>query len=108
VVGFDLEGLERRISEQQKFCTEIALLDRQVDLVRLCADLAGSEDENLSNALGLLREAQARVKLLNDRHQVLLRRSHRTVNALMRSYQTFAANLYEDPARRRSSSVEGA
>ena len=100
VTSFDLGGLEACIAQQQQLCMRIADLDRQVNAVQKRILLAGSScSPALHQATVRLRETQARVRFLNDQHQLLLRRSRRTVNALMRSYQTFAADLYENPAR---------
>ena len=110
VIGFDLGRLESRIAQQQKLCAEIAELDQHVDAVQRRMAQASRSPSGVSMAfsdtVSRLREAQARVKSLNDQHQMLLQRSRRTVNALMRSYQTFAADLYENPAKRQRAAGE--
>lgn len=108
VVGFDLPGFEARIAEQQKLCTAIAELDRQASMTRRRIELKGDiTSPALMDAISRLREAQARVDLLNRQHQALLQRSRRTVRALMRSYQSFAADLYENPAQRHTGESAG-
>lgn len=103
VVGFDADGLESRIAQQQKLCVELSQLDQGIAAVRQRISESSQESmassRELQKALSSLREAQSRLQRLNDRHQILLERSRRTVNALIRSYQTFAAGLYEDPAK---------
>ena len=100
VTSFDLDGLEARIAQQQQLCAKIAGLDRQVNAVQKRILLAGSSSSPaLQQATVRLREAHSRVRFLNEQHQLLLHRSRRTVNALMRCYQTFAADVYENPAR---------
>lgn len=98
VIGFDLDGLEARIAQQQKLCLEISQLDQQIVAVQQRAAQATPVSASLPQAVSRLHEAQARVKFLNHQHQLLLQRSRRTVNALQRSYQTFAADLYDNPA----------
>ena len=114
VVAFDLDGLETRIADQEQLCGEIRSLDADIDqLQSQCATHFGSALNSTSAAsqphslrmretLGRLREAQVSVKQLNDAHQHLLRRSRRTVGALLNCYHTFAMT-YSDPASGRVS-----
>ncbi len=107
VVGFDLEGLESRIADQQKLCLEVAALDLQMN--ELQSRLAKSFSPRISStpeltlAISRLHEMQARVRFLNQSHQMLLQRSRRTAAALLNSYQSFIAETYEDPASLRTS-----
>lgn len=103
VVALDLDGLHRRIGEQERLCTEIRSLDARLDEVqRQCAKHAPAESANpgdslrCSDMLARLQQAQQNVKQLNSQHQALLRRSRRTVNALLNSYHSFAMT-YSDP-----------
>jgi hypothetical protein len=111
VVSLDIDSLESRIILQQQLCVEIHALGPQLDRVqRQCAtylqasgagrkDAAGSgEDARISESIQRLRDVQASVKTLNSTHQALLRRSRRTVGALLNSYHTFAMT-YADPGR---------
>lgn len=110
-VAFDIDGLEARIAEQERLCNEIRSLDSQLDAMqRHCAGQAvlngistsvapavsGSAD--LQSAAVRLKQVQTRVKELNDAHQALLRRSRRTVSALLRSYHRFASGTYSNPS----------
>jgi hypothetical protein len=110
VVSFDLDGLEARIAEQERLCVEIRSLDAHIDQVQSqCATQLGTaaNDSSLAAAkfdqaqmrdtFARLQEVQARVKQLNNAHQILLRRSHRTVSALLNSYHSFATT-YSDPS----------
>ncbi len=107
VVGFDLEGLESRIADQQKLCVEVAALDSQMN--ELQSPLAKSFSPRISStpeltlALSRLHEVQARVRFLNQSHQMLLQRSRRTATALLNSYQSFITETYEDPVSLRTS-----
>ena len=110
-VAFDIDGLEARISEQERLCNEIRSLDSQLDTVqRRCASQAvlsgisasmapgATDSAELKNAAARLKHVQARVKELNDVHQALLQRSRRTVFALLRSYHSFASGTYANPS----------
>jgi hypothetical protein len=109
-VGFDLDGLETRIADQENLCGEIRSLDADIDQVQCrCAVRLGvsqsstqvvskSGDTRMQETLDRLRAAQASVKQLNDAHQHLLVRSRRTAGALLNSYRTFSMT-YSDPAR---------
>jgi FlgN protein len=110
IVCLDIDGLESRIAEQQRLCVEIRSLDAGIDQVqRQCATQLTSNgagpnlltpdsgQTSLRDSCARLANVQARVKQLNDAHQVLLRRSRRTVNALLNSYHSFAAT-YADPS----------
>jgi hypothetical protein len=109
VVAFDLDGLESRIADQEHLCADIRSLDASIDRVQnQCATQLGAAGQSapatspndtirMHNTLSRLREAQISVKHLNDAHQHLLRRSRRTVLALLNSYRTFALT-YSDPA----------
>jgi hypothetical protein len=103
IVGFDIDGLEARITEQQQLCTDITLLDAHMN--DLQAHLATAPTQTVASpalrqAIARLRETQVRVSQLNRSHQLLLQRSRRTASALLRSYQTFIADTYENPASR--------
>ena len=110
-VAFDINGLEARISEQERLCNQIRSLDSQLDVMqRRCAGQAAiggisasvapgvTDSTNLRNAAARLKDVQTRVKELNDAHQALLQRSRRTVFALLRSYHSFASGTYANPS----------
>jgi hypothetical protein len=118
VVAFDLDGLETRIADQERLCVEIRSLDTSVDRLRLqCAAQLGAspdrpatetpnrDNRRLRETLDRLHTAQVRVKQQNDAHQILLRRSRRTVSALLNSYHSFALT-YSDPCSIRASAGE--
>jgi hypothetical protein len=111
IVSLDIDGLEGRIADQEKLCTEIRALDIQLDCIqRQCmTHIAGasrqtngstldSEVTRRRETLGRLAQAQARVQKLNNEHQALLRRSRRTVSALLNSYHSFALT-YSNPSQ---------
>ncbi|MGB2592274.1 MAG: flagellar export chaperone FlgN [Candidatus Acidiferrum sp.] len=118
VMSLDIDGLEARIGEQERLCREIRSLDVQLDRVqRQCGehvagraaggrDAAGdSETVRRRETLERLMRVQANVKQLNQEHQALLRRSRRTVNALLNSYHTFAMT-YSNPSDERVAAGE--
>jgi flagellar FlgN protein len=110
IVSLDINGLEARIAEQDHLCTEIRSLDLQLDRVQFqcithlgkpssqfVGSAAASDSIRHREILDRLTRVQANVKQLNDEHQALLRRSRRTVNALLNSYHTFAMT-YSNPS----------
>jgi FlgN protein len=110
IISLDITGLEARIAEQEKLCTKIRSLDSQLDRVqRQCithmapasvqipASTTDSDVIRRRETLARLTQVQANVKQLNDEHQALLRRSRRTVSALLNSYRTFAMT-YSNPS----------
>ena len=110
VASLDIDGLEARIAEQERLCGEIRSLDSDLDRVqRQCATQIGapsskaiglathSNSDRLRETLERLSQVQATVKQLNKEHQALLRRSRRTVGALLNSYHSFAMT-YSNPA----------
>jgi hypothetical protein len=110
LVSFDLDSMESRIAEQERLCIDIRALDGEIDGVqRQCAaHLTASPNKipraapdpaalRLRETMDRLGKIQSTVKHLNDAHQVLLRRSRRTVGALLNSYHSFAMT-YADPS----------
>src|SRR5271157_3328272 len=104
IVSFDIDALESQIAQQQELCLEIHALDEQVERLeyqcaphlRLRGGQAGNDaDAELGNALHRLHLAQANAKRLNDVHQSLLRRSQRTILALLHSLRTFEGTYQE-------------
>lgn len=115
VVSLDLDGLEAGIADQNRLCGEIGSLDSHI--VQCAAHLSAAPDKSatetpdhdkrrLRESLDRLHQAEIRVKQLNDAHQILLRRSRRTVGALLNSYQSFALT-YSDPSSARAPAGEG-
>ena len=119
LVALDLTGLEARIADQERLCQDISALDLQ--LARLqdqCAthirssstqsasSLTNEESTRREAILTSLTRAQENVRRLNREHQALLRRSRRTVSALLNSYHSFAAT-YANPAASGVSAGEG-
>jgi len=114
ISAFDIDGLEARIATQQQLCAEISALDSQIDVVqRHCAEQIAlpstnkispattPENSPMRQTLARLQAVQSSVKQLNEAHKILLRRSRRTVGALLNSYHTFAVT-YADPAAPRA------
>jgi hypothetical protein len=98
MVAVDIDGLESRIAQQREICGNIEKLDEQIERLQYqCAahlrmhggvePLANTAE--LEEVLHRLHQAQARVKELNAAHQALLKRSRRTVTALLNSLHTF-------------------
>jgi hypothetical protein len=120
IVALDINGLEGRIQEQEKLCVNIQSLDAQIDRIqRDCSTqmaltapsttlvpLLDCGSLRLQETLARLSQIQSVVKKLNTEHQHLLRRSRRTVSALLNSYHSFALT-YSEPGATRSTSVGG-
>ena len=119
LVSLDINRLESRIADQQRLCAEICSLDNHLDRMQSqCAkhlaqstgqgivSASDADSARLQETLDRLARVQASVKQLNAQHQALLRRSRRTVSALLNSYHTFSMT-YSNPAERRPSTGEG-
>lgn len=115
-VAMDLQGIERRIAEQEQLCGQITSLDAEITRAQMrCVEQTGtraqtsaiarpgelydadSSEERIRATLGRVAEAQAKVKKLNDAHQAMLRRSRRTVNTLLNFFNSYATT-YGTPA----------
>ena len=115
-VSMDLSAIERRIQEQEQFCTEIRSLDAEITRIQVgCAQRASlrpctdaiswpgaqdsnpSRDEQIRVTLGRVAASQAELKRLNDAHQAMLRRSKRTVQVLLNLFELHAP-CYSAPA----------
>jgi hypothetical protein len=118
VVSLDIDGLERRIHEQEKLCGEIRAVDARIDRIQkecaarlevsrgtLVSATLEPDTARLHDTLARLQQVQCSVKKLNNEHQALLRRSRRTVGALLNSYHSFALT-YSEP-RAAQSALEG-
>ena len=107
IVRCDVDGFEQRIREQERMCTEIQSLDAAIEAIRgRCAGKAqpngncGQRDPataKLQDLIHRLEETKKNVRQLNEQHLELLRRSRRTVRALLNSYESFGAT-YANPA----------
>ncbi len=96
-VALDLDGMYRRISEQEELCRQIQRLHPAIQaLQQTCAtrlgvrnhDEAGNPEnaesaERLTCVMQELGKAQAEVGRLNQIHAAYLRRSRKTINVLM-------------------------
>jgi hypothetical protein len=110
-VALDLDGMYRRISEQEELCRQIQRLHPAIHaLQQTCAlqlglenrDAAGKPEnteweERLSRVMQELGKAQAEVGRLNQIHAAYLRRSRRTINVLMNFIGSYAMT-YARPA----------
>ena len=67
---------------------------------------ADADSIRCRETLNRLARVQANVMQLNDEHQALLRRSRRTVSALLNSYHSFAMT-YSNPSTQSASTGEG-
>lgn len=99
LVRLDIERIGQTVGDQERLCGEIRSLDRGIDaLQRKCA--TGLETRGEAGTLETLLErvaaAQAEVRQLNERHAALLRRSRRTLDAMM-NFLRSAGPTYANP-----------
>jgi hypothetical protein len=110
-IAFDVDGIYRRISEQEELCREIQRLQPAIRLLQQkCAAELGlgggtraaepqREDgaERLARTLREIGDAQAEVARLNQIHAAYLRRSRRTAHVLLNFLASYAMT-YARPA----------
>jgi len=115
-IAMDLEGIERRIAEQEELCARIRSLDSDITKIQdRCAQQVGAnqattglfwpgsggndeaQDKRIRAMLGRIQAAQSELQQLNDANQAMLRRSRRTVRALLNLYNSFAPTYAEPP-----------
>lgn len=118
-VALDLDGMYRRISEQEELCRQIQRLHPAIHaLQQTCAIQIGMENrrapgnsenaewaERLTGVMQEIEKAQAEVWRLNQIHAAYLRRSRRTIHVLMNfigsyamTYARPAENILPEPA----------
>ncbi|HTT34027.1 MAG TPA: flagellar export chaperone FlgN [Methylomirabilota bacterium] len=112
--SFDFDTIEASITQQEKLCAAIRSLGPELDRVQQhckaqlsLAPQTGSDSGRLRlrETIARLNEIQSTVKRLNEAHQLLLRRSRRTVGALLNSYHSFAMT-YSNPSSASASAEE--
>ena len=110
-MAFDLDGMYRRISEQEELCRQIQRLNPGIQaLQRACAMQLGIENhypggknenaglgERLTRVMHELGKAQDEVGRLNQIHAGYLRRSRKTISVLMNFIGRYAM-MYARPA----------
>lgn len=103
-VALDLDGMYRRICEQEELCRQIQRLHPAIQaLQQTCAMRLGLEHrseavhpenpewaERLTRVMQEIGKAQAEVGRLNQIHAAYLRRSRRTINVLMNFIGSYA------------------
>jgi hypothetical protein len=117
-VSMDLDGMHRRIAEQEELCRQIQLLNPASDVLRqTCASQPGigwkgvprlqkasTCELPLRGLMSELRQAQEEVGRLNRIHAAYLRRSGRTIQVLMNFVGNYALSYGRpaEPGRRAS------
>jgi hypothetical protein len=96
LVQLDLDAIHRRVGEQERLCVEIQTLDRGLDELRGKYRGAIGLEADPPPALARMAAAQAEVRALNRRHAALVRRSRRTLEAMM-NFLRSTAPTYADP-----------
>jgi hypothetical protein len=85
MVALDLDGIHHRVAQQEQVCQQIRLVDREIETLQLRWS-AAERRESLPAAKDLLTRissAQTEVRRLNSAHAALLRRSRRTLRAMI-------------------------
>jgi hypothetical protein len=110
-VALDLDGMYRRISEQEELCRQIQRIHPAIHaLQQTCAIQLGLEGrtaagnpenaqwaERLTRVMQDLGTAQAEVGRLNQIHAAYLRRSRKTINVLMNFVGSYAMTYARPP-----------
>lgn len=96
MVSLDLDGMHRRVARQEQVCQQIRSVDREIDFLQ--KQWSAEERSELLPAvkdiLGRISTAQSEVRRLNSAHAALLRRSRRTLRAMI-NFVNFYGGRYE-------------
>jgi hypothetical protein len=96
MVALDLDGIHRRVAQQEQICGQIRSVDREIELLQQRWS-AAEREQSIPAAKDLLTRitsAQTEVRRLNTEHSALLRRSRRTLRAMM-NFVNFYGGRYE-------------
>jgi FlgN protein len=96
MVGLDFDGIHRRVAQQEQICQQIRYVDRDIENLQH-RWTEGESDHSFPAAqelLGRITSAQAEVRRLNCAHAALLRRSRRTLRAMM-NFVNFYGSTYD-------------
>ncbi len=99
LVRMDIETIHQSVGNQERLCGEIRSLDRVLDALqrKWAAGMAArGESGRIDRLLERVAEAQAEVRQLNQRHAALVRRSRRTLDAML-NFLRSTAPTYADP-----------
>ena len=96
MVALDLDGIHQRVAQQEQICQQIRSVDREIDVLqqRWSADERSEALPAVKDLLGRISTAQTEVRRLNSAHAALLRRSRRTLRAMM-NFVNFYGGRYE-------------
>ncbi|MDE3137268.1 MAG: flagellar export chaperone FlgN [Acidobacteriota bacterium] len=99
LVRLDIEMIHQSVGNQERLCGEIRSLDRGLDTLqrKWAAGIAAhGEGGEIDALIERVANAQAEVRQLNQRHAALVRRSRRTLEAML-NFLRSAAPTYTDP-----------
>lgn len=99
MISLDLDGIHQRVAEQEKICGQIRTVDGEIDLLQKRWS-AGEREQALPAAKDLLdriSSAQTEVRRLNSAHAALLRRSRRTLRAMMNFVNFYGGTYSANP-----------
>jgi len=96
MVALDLDAIHHRVAQQERICGQIRSVDREIELLQQRWS-AAEREHSITAAKDLLTRissAQTEVRRLNTAHSALLRRSRRTLRAMM-NFVNFYGGRYE-------------
>ena len=96
MVALDLDGIHHRVARQEQICGQIRSVDREIELLQQRWSAAEREEciPAAKDLLTRISSAQTEVRRLNSSHSALLRRSRRTLRAMM-NFVNFYGGRYE-------------
>lgn len=116
-IAMDLQAMQARIQEQERFCGEIKTLDHHITSAQVrCAQAAGVApraneicwphtapgeaglSERIRETMQRVAAAQVELKRLNDAHQAMLRRTRRSVGVLLNFFHSFEPSYAAKPS----------
>jgi len=96
MVALDLDAIHQRVAQQEQVCQQIRSVDREIEVLQQ----RWSDEERsevlpaVKDLLGRISTAQTEVRRLNSAHAALLRRSRRTLRAMM-NFVNFYGGRYQ-------------
>ncbi len=96
MVALDLDGIHHRVAQQEQICGQIRSVDREIEFLQQRWSAAEREQAvpAAKDLLTRISSAQTEVRRLNTAHSALLRRSRRTLRAMM-NFVNFYGGRYE-------------
>lgn len=96
MVALDLDAIHQRVAQQEQVCQQIRSVDHEIEVLqqRWSAEERSEALPAVKDLLGRISTAQTEVRRLNSAHAALLRRSRRTLRAMI-NFVNFYGGRYE-------------